>query len=360
MDGRVVMHVDMDYFYAACEERINPAFKGRPLVVCVYSSRGGGRGAVSTANYEARKLGIRSGMSCLEAKKLAPGAVFLPVNFSLYEEVSWRIMKYLRAQADAIEQVSIDEAFLDVTEKVEGSYETAERLAAEIKRDIYRTESLTCSVGVAPNKLVAKIASGYSKPDGLTLVPPSKLQDFLRPLKVSELWGVGKKTAESLREMGIITVGDLSQAAPGVLIERFGRKKGSWLYSASRGLDSSAVREKTDSKQLGRITTLPKDTRKKEEIMSVLSRLSEEVCDSLRESGRSFRTASLIAITQDMKLHTKSRTLDSYVNNADTLRKTAETLLEAFLEENALSLRRVGVRVSSLKKTKPQKTLFDF
>ncbi len=360
MKNRIVMHVDMDYFYAACEEKLNPELKGRPLVICVYSSRGGGRGAVSTANYEARRLGIRSGMSCLEAKRLAPAAVFLPANFSLYEEVSEGIMAYLRDKGDAFEQIGIDEAFLDVTDRVGGSYEEAERLAAGIKRDVYTTEGLTCSIGVAPNKLVAKIASGHSKPDGLTVVPPWRVEEFLSPLGVSKLWGVGGKTAEALREMGIITVGDLSKADPGDLIERFGRKKGSWLYNASRGLDYSVVRERTESRQLGRITTLPRNTRKTGDIIPVLDRLCREVSEALGESGRSFRTVTLVAVTQDMRLHTRSRTLEAPVRDAATLMNNAVSLLEAFLRDNALSLRRVGVRVSGLVKAEPQKTLFDF
>ena len=143
MKNRIVMHVDMDYFYAACEEKLNPGLKNKPLVICVYSSRGGGRGAVSTANYEARRLGICSGMSCIEAKRLAPGAVFLPANFSLYEEVSQGIMTYLRAKGDVFEQIGIDEAFLDVTDGVGGSYAEAEKLAAGIKRDVYTSEGLT-------------------------------------------------------------------------------------------------------------------------------------------------------------------------------------------------------------------------
>ncbi len=360
MTGRVVMHVDMDYFYAACEEKANPELKGKPLVVCVFSSRGGGRGAVSTANYEARKLGVRSGMSCREAKKLAPGAVFLPANFQFYKEVSERIMTYLRAQGDALERLGVDEAFLDVTEKVWGSYAKAEKLAAKIKRDILGAESLTCSIGVASNRILAKIASDYRKPDGLTVVPPSRVKDFLRPLKVSKLWGVGTKTEKVLREMGILTVGDLSGTDPWKLIERFGRKKGAWLYNASRGVDSSAVAERGESRQISRIATLPRNTGKKEEILPAVSKLGEEVCMNLLESGRSFRTVSLIAITQDMKLHTRSRTLDAPTKDPDVLRETVEGLLETFLSEAVLSLRRVGVRVSGLDRTKPQKTLFDF
>lgn len=358
--SRVILHVDMDYFYAACEERRNPGFKGKPLVVCVYSARGGGKGAVSTANYEARHLGVKSGMSCLEAKKLAPTGVFLPADFEFYEKVSQRIMEYLKNIGDTFEQIGLDEAFLDVTLKVGGSFEKARMLAEKIKRTIYEMEELTCSIGVAPSKLVAKIASDFDKPDGLTVVQPSRVEKFLDPLGVGSLWGVGRKTEEALEEMGIRTIRDLRRTDPGRLIERFGRSKGTWLYNASRGLDMSRVKSKKMVKQLSRITTLPKNTRDKMDIAASLKRLCRELCSSLIEENLSYKTVSFLAVTQDMKLHTKSRTLEFQTTDEKTIREIAVALMEEFLEETELSIRRVGVRVSGFQRIKNQKTLLDF
>jgi DNA polymerase IV (DinB-like DNA polymerase) len=354
------MHVDMDYFYAACEEKLNPGLKGKPLVICVYSARGGGRGAVSTANYEARRLGVHSGISCLEAKRLVPGAVFLPANFEVYGSISKRIMRYLRTQGDTFERIGVDEAFLDVTRRVGGSYENAVKLAKKIKEDIYKTEKLTCSIGVAPSRLVAKIASGNKKPDGLTVVEPSGVRDFLTPLKVTELWGVGKKTAEVLKDMSISTVGGLAEADPRVLIEKFGRTRGSWLYNAARGLDLSKVQEKTGAKQISRITTLPINTRDRADIASVLKKLSKEVHRTLRKRGFSCRTVSFIAVTQDRRFHSKSKTMQSPITDEGTIRSTAEKLMEEFLGGTTLALRRVGVRVSELNKVRRQRTLLDY
>lgn len=356
---RIVLHLDMDYFYAAIEERENPELKGRPVVVCVYSARGEGKGAVSTANYEARKRGVSSGMSCPRAKKLAPEAVFLPVNFELYEGVSENIMGYLRGQGNAFEQGGIDEAFLEVTGRVKSDYKKAEELAREIKKVIRLREGLSCSIGVAPNKLLAKIASGYRKPDGLTVVEPSMVQGFLRPMKTSKLWGVGKKTAEELREMGIITVGDLTEADPITLVEKFGKAKGAWLYSAARGLDDDKV-EVREAAQLSRITTLPRNTRKPEEIEGALKELVRDLHTALKEQGFSFRTVSFIAVTAALKTHTKSRTLSSTTDEETVLLGLALELMEAFLKERDLDIRRVGVRVSGLGRAAGQKSLLDY
>ena len=180
---RVIIHVDLDYFFAQCEERENPAYKDKPVVVCVYATRGGDSGAVSTANYVARKFSVKSGIPITLAKRLLKGrdAVFLPVNRELYDKVSLEIMRILRNHADRFEQVSIDEAYLDVSQKANGNFALASELAKEIKEDILAREKLTCSIGVGPNKLVAKVAAGHKKPDGLTIIKPEEVRGFLFP-----------------------------------------------------------------------------------------------------------------------------------------------------------------------------------
>jgi DNA polymerase IV (DinB-like DNA polymerase) len=357
---RVVFHVDMDSFYAACEERENPGWKGKPLVVCVYSVRGGGSGVVSTANYEARRLGVHSGMSCLQAKKRAPEAVFLPVNRPLYEQVSERVMNFLRGEGDAFEAGGIDEAFLDVTRRVGGDYGRARALAERLKREIVERERLTCSIGVAPNRLLAKIASGRQKPDGLTVIEPHQVQEFLGPLKPIQLWGVGEKTAAALEEMGISTVADLAEVDPLVLVERFGKARGAWLYNAAHGRDDSRVEEKSRAEQIGRIMTLPRNTREPEEILEVLEELVDAVHRTLRERGLSFRSATFLAVTGDLKTHTRSRTLETATEDRGILLDLIRGLMEAFLEESEIEVRRVGVRVSALRRTSGQRSLLEY
>src|SRR3972149_5199118 len=193
MQNRVVMLVDLDYFFAQCEELRNPALKDKPVVVGVYSGRTADSGAVSTANYIARKFGVKSGIPLFLAKKRLAGAeaVFLPVDHLFYEQISDRVMQALRGYADGFEQVGIDEAYLDVTQKIQGSFEAATDLAQKMKNDVQNHVGITFSVGVGPNKLVAKIASENQKPDGLTVVKPEEVKRFLSPLPVDRLIGVG-------------------------------------------------------------------------------------------------------------------------------------------------------------------------
>ncbi|MBE0512696.1 DNA polymerase IV, partial [Candidatus Bathyarchaeota archaeon] len=202
MKNKIIMHVDMDAFFAAVEEREHPEFKGMPIVVGADPKEGRGRGVVSSASYEAREFGVRSGMPISRAWKLCPEAVYLPVNYQSYVKVSNEIMGVLRKHADKFERWGIDEAFLDVTSKVK-DYGEAEALAGRIKNEIFKKERLTCSVGIGPNKLVAKMASDFQKPDGLTIVKEEDAERFLSPLPVRKLLWVGRKTEQKLRRIGI-------------------------------------------------------------------------------------------------------------------------------------------------------------
>jgi DNA polymerase IV (DinB-like DNA polymerase) len=211
---RIIFHVDMDHFFTAVEEKQHPELKGRPVIVGADPKQGQGRGVVSTANYEARKYGIQSAMPISRAWKLCPEAVYLPVNYELYTQISNQIMETLRKHADKFEQWGIDEAFLDVTATTE-TYSHAETLASQIKIEILQQTGLTCSIGIGPNKLVAKVASDFKKPDGLTIVTEEQAEAFLAPLPVRKLLWVGKKTEARLESIGIKTIGQLAQAQIG-------------------------------------------------------------------------------------------------------------------------------------------------
>ena len=358
-DNSIILHVDMDYFFAQCEEREHPELKGKPVVICVYSGRGGDSGAVSTSNYEARKLGIKAGIPISRAKKMNPDAVFLPVNMELYRSISDEIMELLRGFSDIVEQDSIDEAFCDITVKVAG-FDEAKKLAARIKDAIKQNVGLTCSVGVAPNKLVAKIASDFRKPDGLTVVKPEEVRQFLEPLKVTDLIGVGKKTGERLNELGINTIGDMSKLSTGELITEFGQAKGTWMKQASQGIDTSPVQEREGTEQIGRITTLKEDTKDLKVLLDTIDRLSAEVSEKLEHRKLSFRSVTFLGISTDFKTHTKSRTLGAPAKDAGTIKRVANELAKDFLTQHPTALRRVGVRVANFAGEKAQTTLGEF
>jgi len=353
------MHVDLDAFYASVEERERRELKGKAVVVCVYSARGGDSGAVATANYEARKLKVHAGMPIARAKKLAPDAVFLPANFELYEKVSSNIMDILRRNAAKFEQVGIDEAFMDVAENC-GDFLKAEALARKIKAEIKEKEKVTCSIGIAHNKLVAKIASGYQKPDGLTVIRPENAKSFLASLELRDIYGIGKKTEEKLGEIGIKTVEELQKAETAALIEKFGRATGIWLKNAALGIDEEPVEERGEQEQIGRIETLAEDTRDAEVIYRKIIELSKEVIEELKKRELCFRTITFGAVTEDLKSHTRSRTLEKACSSAEEVKDEIKELIASFLDENELYIRRAGITFSKLSKIKGQKKLEEF
>lgn len=352
--SRIIFHVDMDQFYAAVEEREHPEFKGKPVVVGADPKEGRGRGVVSTCNYEARKYGIRSGMPISRAWKLCPDAVYLQPNYKLYIQTSSRIMRILREYADKFEQWGLDEAFLDVSSKI-GNFKDARRLAETIKREIYEKEKLTCSVGVGPNKLVAKMASDFEKPDGITIVERRDVERFLAPLSVRKLLWVGKKTERKLNEMGIKTIGDLAVFDVSVLTEKFGIMGAQYHFSA-RGMDNSEVAERGVVKSVSRETTFEEDTSDFSLILEKLDTLSQEIQEELVERKLLFKTVAIKIRYENFETHTHGKTLPFFTNNLQSLQKTAKELIQPYLSKNR-KVRLVGVRAFNLISSKEQKTL---
>ncbi|HET9614331.1 MAG TPA: DNA polymerase IV, partial [Candidatus Limnocylindrales bacterium] len=278
---RTILHVDLDAFFAAVEQRDRPELRGKPVIV-----GGGGpgdRGVVSTASYEARAFGVHSAMPLRTAGRLCPHGVFLPVDGTKYQAVSREVMAVLRRFTPLVEPISIDEAFLDVTAS-RRLFGDGERIGREIKAEVGAAVGLTISVGVAATKLVAKIASDLRKPDGLVVVPPGTEAAFLAPLEIGRLWGVGEKSAAVLREYGVRTIGDLAALPDDLLVRRFG-KHGASLGARARGVDADPVGDRDAAKSVGHEHTFDVDTSDRDVIERTLLAMSEGVAGRLRDSA---------------------------------------------------------------------------
>jgi DNA polymerase IV (DinB-like DNA polymerase) len=356
MQNRVIMLVDFDYFYAQCEELRNPTIKDKPIVVGVYSGRTEESGAVSTSNYIARKYGVKSGMPLFLAKRKLEGtdAVFLPVDHQCYDQLSEKIMQILREYATILEQVSVDEAYLDVTEQVEGSFEKARDYAQKIKDDARNQVGISFSVGVGPNKLVAKIACDCQKPDGLTIVKPEEALAFLEPLEVDRLLGVGKKTSSKMAELDIKTIGDLAKYDVQKLVAVFGKTLGIYFHNAANAIDNEPVQEQGDAESISRIGTLKQDTRDLALILQKTDELTEDIFKEVAEKKLNFKTVSIYAVMTDLSSKTRSLTLEQPAKDKETIKKNTKALFEKYLLESTLEIRRVGVKVSGFIKEEPQ------
>jgi DNA polymerase IV (DinB-like DNA polymerase) len=348
---RVIFHIDFDYFFAQCEELRNPELKTKPVAVCVFSDRGGDSGAIATANYLARKYGVKSGMPIKFAKKKLEGmpkAVFLPTDFDYYSEVSEKAMNVIREYADIFEYVGRDEAYLDVTKRTEGNFVNAAHLAQQLKNSIRSIAKLSSTIGVSSSKLVSKIASGYKKPDGLTIVEPKKIESFLDPLPITAISGIGKKTEEKFLEMSVQTIAQLKTIDIFSLNSLFGRKIGAYIYNAARGIDEEPVSPKHDPIQYSRIVTLKEDSKDFGFLSKDLDKLCEDVHTAIIKDNLVFKSVGIQFVQTDLSNKTKSRTLKNSTSSLDELKKTALQLLRESLEDQKLSVRRLGVKVSDL------------
>lgn len=352
---RIIFHVDMDHFFTAVEEREQPEIKGKPVVVGADPKEGTGRGVVSTSNYEARKYGVKSGIPIARAWRLCPHAVYLPVNYRLYKKVSAQIMTIMRSYADKFEGWGFDEAFLDVTQRTKGNYQEAEKLAQQIKKDIYKTEGLTCSIGVGPNKLVAKIGSDFKKPDGLTVVQPEEAKAFLAPLNVRRLLWVGKKTEARLNNMGIRTIGDLANYDASVLVEKFG-VAGTQLYLSAQGIDNSEIQEQWERKSMSREITFEEDISNPDIIFDTLDAIAEDLHQELVASNFTFKTTTIKIRYENFETHTHGKTLRFFTDRLKDIQKSSRELVQDYLHPDR-KVRLIGVRLSNLLSTEKQTRL---
>ena len=361
--GRVIFHIDFDYFYAQCEEVRIPELKTKPVCVCVFSNRGGDSGAIATANYTARKYGVKSGIPISFAKKKLEqrsDAVFLPVDFDYYSEMTEKAMEIMKEYADIFEYVGRDEAYLDVTKRVEEDFTKASHLAQQIKNTIRTKIKLSCSIGVSSNKLISKIASDYQKPDGLTVVNPDRVEQFLEPLKIRVIPGIGGKTETRFNEMNLETIGDLKKIDVFTLNKEFGRKSGTYIYNAIRGINNEPVKEKEDSIQYSKTITLKKDSKDYEFLLENLKELCKEVHDMIKKNNKMFKSIGIYFVQSDLTNKSKSRMLRNSTNNLEELERNSEQLLSDTLENQTMAIRRLGVKVTDLSEIKGQSNITNY
>ena len=359
----MVFHIDFDYFFAQCEEIRTPDLKSKPVCVCVFSDRGGDSGAIATANYISRKFGVKSGMPIIFAKKRLEerkDAVFLPVDFEYYGEISQKAMEIIKESADIFEYVGKDEAYLDVTDRVKENFDTASHLAQQIKNAIREKLKLSCSIGISSNKLIAKIASDFRKPDGLTIVSPEKVEEFLEQLKIRAIPGIGKKTEERFTQMNFETIKDLKKLDVFTLNKEFGRKHGTYIFNSVRGIDTESVKEREASIQYSKLSTLKKDSNDYEFLAENLIELCDELYEVIKKNNRTFKSIGIQFIQSDLTSKTKSRMLKNHTSSLEELQKNALQLLKESLEDQKNTIRRLGVKVSELSEIRGQSDITSY
>ncbi|MGZ8501692.1 MAG: DNA polymerase IV [Candidatus Limnocylindrales bacterium] len=337
-----ILHVDLDAFFAAVEQRDRPELRGKPVIV------GGGdptaRGVVSAASYEARRFGVHSAMPLRTAYALCPEGVFLPVDGRKYQSVSREVMTILRSFTPLVEPISIDEAFLDVTGS-RALFGDGPTIAAAIRSKVRQDVGLTASVGVASTKLVAKIASDLRKPDALVVVPPGEEAAFLAPLPISRLWGVGEKTAAALAEYGVVTIGDLAALSDQLLVRRFG-KHGASLGARARGLDPDPVGGGDPAKSIGHEHTFDVDTSDPDTIERTLLAMADGVASRLRSAGLKTGTVQVKIRDSTFRTITRQRTLPDPTDQTEPIWRVALELARP--EVRGLRIRLLGVTASNL------------
>ena len=354
MDDRLILHIDMDAFFISVEQRDNPSLRGKPAAVCGSLSRS----VVTSATYEARPYGIRAGMSTQEAKRRCPQLILVEGNHSKYTETAARIFSILKEYTPLVEIASIDEAYLDITQSLL-LFQSPLLIARSIKDQIRESEELTCSIGVAPNKLLAKLGSALKKPDGLVVIQKGDVEGILKELPVSKLYGIGPKLTDALNSIGIFTCGQLGKFPVSVLSKRFG-VVGERLHEMGLGLDDNPVvpfDEEEEAKSISHSVTLEKDTSDVNMLRKVLLQLSERVSRRMRKEGFYGKRIALTVRYSDFFTFSKQKTLSKWMNSGNEIFQQAFQIFESISHPKPIRL--LGVGVSLLKKEWCQLGLFE-
>lgn len=348
---RKIIHIDMDAFYAAVEQRDKPELRGKPVIV---GGSPNGRGVVSTASYEARKFGVHSAMPSSQAARLCPNGIFVRTRFDAYKEVSRQIREIFYDYTDLVEPLSLDEAYLDVTENHKG-IPSATLIAREIKQRIKEETHLTASAGVAHNKFLAKVASDYDKPDGLTIIPPDKAEAFLEELDIKQFFGVGKATQKKMHAVGIKTGADLKEWSEIDLVKAFG-KSGRYYYRIVRGIDNRMVKPNRIRKSYGKERTFSEDIGDLEWIHNFLDELSQTVSEGMKKINAAGKTITLKVRYKNFDTITRSHSFPHYTNRYADISDTCRELLKQ-TEIPEREVRLLGITLSNLNLQK--KTIYE-
>src|SRR5262245_50696685 len=343
---RSILHVDMDAFYASIEQLDHPEYRGKPVIVGADPRHGQGRGVVAACSYEARRFGVRSALPISRAWKLCPQGVYVRPRMRRYVEVSAQIMEVFRRYTELVEPLSIDEAFLDVTGSI-ALFGRPEQLARSIKEEIRECTGLTASVGLAPNKFLAKIASDIKKPDGFMVVEEKDVGAFLRDLPISRLWGVGPKTEQRLHELGFRTIGKLAGAKRESLVQSLG-SLGEHLYQLSRGHDERPVVPNWEPKSISSETTFDEDTADRELLVRTILDLSDHVAERLRKDNYRTRRVTLKLRYSSFSTHTKQHSLDKLIQTGEEIATVARDLFRQFSLKQKIRL--IGVSAGDLQR----------
>ncbi|KPP99621.1 MAG: DNA polymerase IV [Bacteroidetes bacterium HLUCCA01] len=339
---RKIIHIDMDAFYASVEQRDNPEFRGKPVIV------GGSpqsRGVVATCSYEARAYGVHSAMPTSQAYRLCPDGIFVKPRFDVYKEVSLLIRGIFFDYTDKVEPLSLDEAYLDVTENKTGN-PSATLIAREIKKRVLNEVGLTCSAGISNNKFLAKVASGYQKPSGITVIPPEEVEDFIARLPIGKFYGVGAATEKKMQELGITNGADLRKVSEVDLVRHFG-KSGHFYYRIARGVDEREVDANRVRKSVGAENTYAEDLDSLEAMQDKLKEISAKVEERLRRADTAGKTITLKVRYDNFEIATRSMTMADDVREAEVLYATACSLLP-LTEAGNRNVRLLGISVSNL------------
>jgi DNA polymerase IV len=349
---RTILHVDMDAFYASVEQLDHPAMRGKPVLV----GGNGRRGVVGAASYEARRFGCRSAMPMAQARALCPQAIIAPPRFSRYREISDQLMDLLESVSPLVEPLSLDEAFVDVTgcERLLGD---GVAIATRIRERVREELLLTCSVGVAPNKFVAKIGSDLRKPDGLSVLSPDGLAEQLAPLAIERMWGVGPVAAEALRRVGIRTFGDMQRHAESEIRALLGDGASDW-WKRSFGIDDRPVVVERTAKSVGHEQTFGEDLRDRAEVEAALLEECDDIAARLRRKGLKAKRVTVKIRFGDFRTITRSRTLDAETDRSDLLRQAARELFRAWADGEFRPVRLIGCSASELSSGGEQLALF--
>ncbi len=347
---RKIVHIDMDAFYASVELRENPQLKGLPVVVAWDSIRS----VIVAASYEARKYGLRSAMSVRRARELCPHAIYISPNFTVYREVSRQIRAIFMQYTDKIEPLSLDEAYLDVTVNHQ-NIASATEVARRIRQDIFLQTSLTASAGIAPNKFLAKIASDWNKPNGMCVIPPSRVEQFLQDLPLEKIPGVGRVTLGKFHRLQMKTVGDLRLRSEWELSHHFG-KHGKRLYELARGIDLREVDGNQESQQISTETTFDRDL-PYDQLMPPLDAIAKKLWDQILRKRKFGRTVTLKLKTASFRIVTRSQTYSSPLYSLDDLRQAAAVLLERVeSEKRRMQYRLIGLGISTFAEIQEEDT----